>query len=382
MQTTLSNNRNHGLDILRSTAIILVFLSHYNLLTDQKFFGYLGQMGGVGVDLFFALSGYLIGNQIFISLKNGSFSIKNFYIRRFFRIMPNYFVVLGLYFTLTIIRERPLTISLWKFITFTQNFYLIPGAFSHAWSLCIEEHFYLILPLLALLFYRKNNLRLVWAIIILVLLGEIIVRGSIWLIYLRYAHENIGLLSMRMIYAPTYTRVDSLVLGVALALIKNYQTKLWTLIASRGNICLLAGILGYFVVVYVYQNLSPNEFLSATLSYSLLALSSALLTLSALSPGSVLYKIRIQGTMMLATLSYAIYLTHKSFIHLTQTFLSSFNLEHLNLILLPSTIIVSIFGGWLLYTCIEKPFLKLREKISKRNPRSDFPLLNSVQGRL
>lgn len=79
-----SINRNHGLDILRSTAIIFVFLSNYDLLTNQNLFGFFGQMGGIGVDLFFALSGYLIGHQIFSALKNDFFSLKIFYARRFF----------------------------------------------------------------------------------------------------------------------------------------------------------------------------------------------------------------------------------------------------------------------------------------------------------
>lgn len=310
MQTL--SNRDHGLDILRSTAIILVFLSHYNLLTNQKLFGYLGQIGGIGVDLFFALSGYLIGNQIFVSLRAGSFSIRNFYIKRLFRILPNYLVVLGLYFTLSFVRERPITIPFWRFITFTQNMHLIPGAFSHAWSLCIEEHFYLILPLIALIFLRKNNVRLMWLIVALVLIGEIVIRGLIWMIYLRHSSENLGLLSMRMIYAPTYTRLDSLVLGVSLALIKNYQTNLWASITTRGNLYFFTGILGYVIVATIYQTSSPSEFLS------------------------------------------------------------SFALQHSTVILLPSSILISIFGGWSLYICIEKPFLKLREKILRKNLRGEF----------
>lgn len=368
----VDEKRNSGLDILRCIAIILVFLSHYNLLTHQKLFGPLGQVGGIGVDLFFALSGYLIGHQIFYAQKNGIFSIKIFYIRRFLRILPNYFIVLGLYFFVPFFREKPLIIPLWKFITFTQNFYLIPGAFSHAWSLCIEEHFYLILPMMALFFVRKNSFRTVSLMISSLLIAEILIRGLCWQIWLRHAHENIGLISMKMIYAATYTRLDSLTLGVSLALITIYRSEIWEKIMKKGNYFLLFGILIYCLVMYMYQKMSPNEFLSAVFSYSLLALGSVALTLSALSKNSILYKVRIPGAMQLATLSYAIYLTHKSFIHITQTVLLQGNFHSSNAILLPVSILTSILGGWLLYSCVERPFLKLRDRWKNKENATDF----------
>ena len=364
-----STNRVHGLDVLRSTAIILVFMAHYTLLTGQSLFGYLGQMGGVGVDLFFALSGYLIGHQIFMALtKHKNFSIKNFYARRFLRTFPSYFFVLGLYFLFPFFGEKPLTMPLWKFATFTQNFGWIPGAFSHAWSLCIEEQFYLILPLIALLLVRKASLRLAWFIVFSILVGEIFIRALIWLLYLRHAGDNIGQIYMSTIYAPTFSRLDSLVLGVSLALLKNYHHELWVKITKKGNLWLILGIIGYCFVVYVFQTGSPKQFFSVVLNYSLLALSSTALTLSALSQNSLLCKIRIPGAIVLATWSYAIYLTHKSLIHVTLILLARFHLNNLNLIMLTSSIFASLVGGWLLYFCIEKPFLILRSKIGNGYP--------------
>lgn len=359
-------DRINGLDVLRSVAIILVFMSHYTLLTGQSIFGPLGQMGGVGVDLFFALSGYLIGHQIFSAfIKHKNFSIKNFYARRFLRTFPNYFFILGLYFLFPLVREKPLTIPLWKFATFTQNFGLIPGAFSHAWSLCIEEQFYLVLPVVAFLLFRKGSLRITWLIVFSILVGEILLRGIIWLIYLRHAGDNIGQIYMGTIYAPTFSRLDSLVLGVSLALLKNYYNELWIQITKKGNLWLILGIIGYCVVVYVFQTGSPRDFFSVALNYSLLALSSTTLTLSALCQNSLLYKIRIPGAIILATWSYAIYLTHKSLIHLTLVILAKFHLNSLNSIMLTLSIAASLAGGWLLYVCIEKPFLKLRDKMGK-----------------
>lgn len=360
----MNTNRNHGLDFLRSIAIILVIMSHYTFITNESIFGPFGKMGGMGVDLFFALSGYLIGYQIFSALKNENFSIKIFYIRRLLRTLPNYFVVLGLYCLLPIFREDSFSIPLWKFLTFTMNFDFKPGAFSHAWSLCIEEQFYLILPLVALFCVRRISGRWGWYIVLSILIAEIIIRGCIWLIYLQHAGKNYGLIYMKMIYAPTFSRLDSLVLGVSIALLKIHHSTLWVRITKSGNFWLFLGILGYGTVAYIFQMSLPNQFLSAVMNYSLLALSSAFLTLSALCENSLLTNFKIPGAMNLATWSYAIYLTHKPLLHLTQEILSHWNLSSSIMIMLFSSILVLLAGGWLLYTGIEKPFLKLRKNIT------------------
>ena len=94
------SSRNHGLDTLRALAIVLVVLHHYVLfVSHDDTFGWVGSIGWVGVDLFFALSGYLIGNQIFAALRSEhGFSLSRFYARRFLRTLPNFYVVLALYY--------------------------------------------------------------------------------------------------------------------------------------------------------------------------------------------------------------------------------------------------------------------------------------------
>ena len=95
--------RNGGLDTLRALAIVLVFMNHYMLFVSQRAtFGWLGEIGWAGMDLFFALSGYLIGNQILSALRRQQsgperFSLWRFYARRFLRTLPNFYVVLALY---------------------------------------------------------------------------------------------------------------------------------------------------------------------------------------------------------------------------------------------------------------------------------------------
>ena len=98
MQPT-SSTRNYGLDTLRALAIVLVFMNHYmSFVSGDATFGFLSEIGWTGVDLFFALSGYLIGNQILSAMRSErGFSLKNFYARRLLRTLPNFYVVLALY---------------------------------------------------------------------------------------------------------------------------------------------------------------------------------------------------------------------------------------------------------------------------------------------
>lgn len=155
---------------------------HYMVYVSGKpTFGLLSEIGWVGVDLFFVLSGDLIGNQIFSSMVNQRiFSVKTFYYRRLLRTLPNYLFILGIYFLIPNFREKKILPPLWKFLTFTQNFDLNVGtAFSHAWSLCIEEQFYLILPVLTLLIVYTKCLRAGWVIVLGILAIGMVIRSAL-----------------------------------------------------------------------------------------------------------------------------------------------------------------------------------------------------------
>ena len=112
------------------------------------------RFGWIGVDLFFVLSGYLIGGQLLAPLARGNkINLGRFFSRRVLRIMPAYFVVLAVYFSLPSWREYPdMAQPLWKFLLSIQNISLHGGtSFSHAWSLAVEDQFYLALPFLLIL---------------------------------------------------------------------------------------------------------------------------------------------------------------------------------------------------------------------------------------
>ena len=160
-------HRIFGLDVIRTIAILLVLMSHSTLLlfpeknnisiTAIRFFG------TIGVDLFFVLSGYLIGGLLLKQLRKGKIAFKDFiyfWVRRWFRTLPNYFLILILNIMLYYVLYNIVINDVGYFIVFIQNFAKPhPDFFTEAWSLSIEEYAYIIGPLILfiLLFLRKKS---------------------------------------------------------------------------------------------------------------------------------------------------------------------------------------------------------------------------------
>ncbi|HTD41379.1 MAG TPA: acyltransferase, partial [Mucilaginibacter sp.] len=112
-----------GLDHLRAFAIIFVMLFHYQFFGHPAWVNKIARFGWSGVDLFFVLSGFLISGQLFATIAKGKeVSIKEFFIKRFFRIIPPFLVAVILYFSLLSVREWGHLSPLWKYLTFTLNF--------------------------------------------------------------------------------------------------------------------------------------------------------------------------------------------------------------------------------------------------------------------
>ncbi len=176
-----------GLDFLRAIAIGGVLIYHASLFDLVSRDHWVVRFGWMGVDLAFSiLSGYLIAGQLFrpCGARRG-FDYRRFFARRWLRTLPAYLAMVAVYFAFPAVRERPDIQPLWQFLTFTQNFALnfpIPGAFSHAWSLCVEEQFYLAFPLAAaLIAIRPNAGRPVVSVMVVVLIAGMMLRGYFWL---------------------------------------------------------------------------------------------------------------------------------------------------------------------------------------------------------
>ena len=148
-----------GLDFLRAIAISLVLISHCTFLlfpdTTTQFIDLIRIMGAIGVDLFFVLSGYLIGG-ILIKFWDEDIpkwtTLFKFWKRRWLRTLPNYFLILILNVLIAFIIGLSLPKSVLLYTLFLQNFVVDhPDFFTEAWSLSVEEFAYLLLPFILFL---------------------------------------------------------------------------------------------------------------------------------------------------------------------------------------------------------------------------------------
>jgi peptidoglycan/LPS O-acetylase OafA/YrhL len=390
MQGTLNAqpSRLHGLDSLRAFAIIIVLLFHYMVVVShENTFGYITRIGWMGVDLFFVLSGYLIGNQVLSATAKGQpFSLKLFYIRRLLRTLPNYYFVFALYFIFPNALTGSTTEPFWKFLTFTQNLHFRPGTtFSHSWSLCIEEQFYLIFPIVFLCIAKaKKSIVLAWLVI-----GSGIVFAIANRIFVWFEHGQ-SAMDFRdyhqYIYYSSFSRFDELLPGIAIALLKNFHPNTFSKLLNKANWLLLCGLITTCALFYIYPHyhetaeLGYNFFLS-TFGYTLVAISFSLLTLSALSNNSILGRTRIPCAAQLALWSYAIYLIHKPIFKLMMEPLAQWNIDVKSTLGISIIMAVSLIGGWLVFVLVETPFMKLRNRYFPTNiatKTSDQPIKNAV----
>jgi len=362
--THTASTRLQGLDTLRAAAIGLVYMYHYTVFASHApTFGVLSQVGWIGVDLFFALSGYLIGNQILRAMQSeAGFSIKTFYARRFLRTLPNYYAVLALFVFVPLVRAGAVLPPVWKFLTFTQNINLQIGtAFSHAWSLCVEEQFYLILPAVALLVAtRKHAVRLGWVLVLATVLGGMLLRTGLWPQTVVDGEVDWGRYYALIYYSP-FCRFDELLAGVVVAMVANFHPAAWARLTRHGYLTLLAGLLGVSAVAYSFVVADSSRGF-ATFGYPVLAFSFALLVVSALSPNSPLARIRVPGAATLAVWSYAIYLVHKPIIIVGAKLLKPMQIAAGSGGGVAILTVASVLGGALLYFCVERPFLRLRDR--------------------
>ncbi|MFC0251650.1 acyltransferase family protein [Massilia consociata] len=379
MQSTTSTVRVHGLDTLRALAVTLVVLHHYVLFVSHApTFGWIGEVGWVGVDLFFALSGYLIGNQIFAALRSpGGFSLKHFYARRLLRTLPNYWVVLALYFLWPAFRGESPLLPLWEYLAFVQNIGLEPGsAFSHSWSLAIEEQFYVLLPAVALLGAAfGRSLRLAWCVIALAFVAGMLVRADLWQEMAGQDHKLY--FYFKHIYYSSLCRYDELLAGVALALLRNHHPGAWGRLTRHGNLAGLAGLAVCGVAFRLFVD-DRYGFGITVFGFPLLALGFSLLIVSSVAEGSLLRSVRVPGAGALALWSYAIYLLHKPVCVMAAKWMQAWGFGPGHPLTIGALLVLSVATGWLLYKLVETPFMVLRERYVPSNAIRPASLVRAV----
>jgi peptidoglycan/LPS O-acetylase OafA/YrhL len=363
----MTSARSSGLDTLRAIAILLVFFNHEASRADSSTLLVVQALGWIGVDLFFVMSGYLIANQVLAGVNRGAeLSLTSFYARRAFRTWPAYWVVLACYFLFPSWMGGNTPPPLWRFLTFTQNFNLQPGtAFSHAWSLCVEEQFYLVLPLgvlIGLTFGRRKR-HLWYALGMLTLIG-ITARTFLWT---RHGPSWQGNTDdyYPQIYYSTLCRFDEFLPGIAVAILRNSYPDIWRRLMVRGRLLSALAVACVSIAFYLASARSgadPTGYLlfMTVFGYPLLALLFAVAVVAALSPSSPISRVRIPGAYHLALWSYSIYLSHKAVGSLLARVLGPLGASPW--VLFIAVAVVSVAVGALLYYLIEQPFMRLRDR--------------------
>jgi peptidoglycan/LPS O-acetylase OafA/YrhL len=363
-----SSAREPGLDLMRAVAILGVMLWHMHFALRPGIWSGPGRYGWMGVDLFFVLSGYLIGSQLLRPYTRGSRpSIGGFYMRRAFRVLPAYLTVLLFYFAIPGFREAPGLSPAWQFLTFTENFridYLHDQAFSHVWSLCVEEHFYLVLPVLILLLMRRPSFSKAFVMVLGILCFGIGIRAYIYLHQIAIFPRDddaFALAYVERIYYPTHTRLDGLLVGVTLATIKTFRPSWWQRAMSHGYLLLVGGLALCAGAIWLFND--RLSFSASVIGFPLLAVGLGLLIASSIAPSSPLSRVR--GFGLIAALAYSAYLTHKEIIHFLRSH-SPRLVEGRGWLALVAYFGFSFLAAFVLYMAVERPFLRLRERISSR----------------
>jgi peptidoglycan/LPS O-acetylase OafA/YrhL len=306
-----------ALDGLRGIAILLVLLWHgvfaqYSpspLLTKLLS---AGKLSWSGVDLFFVLSGFLIGG-ILLDAREAHFYFRAFYLRRVCRILPLYLLVVSLYLLCYLsipgfsawLGFDVLHIPAWTFFLFVQNFWMVPlgqfgaGPLGITWSLAIEEQFYLTVPWII----RKLSGGHLIALLLSVVIAAPVLRT---LLFFTLQHGGFA------DYVLMPCRADALCMGVLCSVLLR-EPHAWTWIQRKFA---FVGTLGVMLLLaLVWLSVRNTDVFSApmvTVGYSLLALFYSCGLLAALAKKPRLFErfLTIQPLRQLGKIAYCVYLIH------------------------------------------------------------------------
>jgi len=277
-----------ALDGIRGLAILLVLYHHLfwsNPNSGNRIFDFLNAVRAsafVGVNLFFALSGFLITGILLDTVTSPNF-FRTFYARRTLRIFPLYYgVLLGL-----LLLTRPLHFvwNGWQyfFLTYTSNFALWPRgplilqriSIDHFWSLQVEEQFYLVWPLLL---YRVRSLQSLIRLSVIACISVLLIR-----IVLVAARPYLG--NVYLPYSPTFSCVDNLLFGCCLCALLRTALRQQVLDFAPRIFALCALMLTGAAILNHGLDWKTSIFIP-TVGFSLIGISCASLIAMSLRPGS------------------------------------------------------------------------------------------------
>ncbi|MEF0942779.1 acyltransferase family protein [Rhizobium sp. BR 362] len=375
-----------GPDILRALAILLVMLVHLPEEATPLALAGIRPYGWIGVDIFFVLSGYLIGTRLMAeAARRNAVDFKAFYLRRAFRILPAFLLVLAFYAFIPFLRDAPTMQSDWRFLTFTVNFGLDPrssGTFTEAWSLSVEEHFYLVLPVLVVFLKRRATAIFTAFLITTIVIAGMGLRFALWQNEVgpaaeMHAYRAALAVYLRDVYYPTYNRLDGLTFGVVLAAIRLFKPLLWErymppyIALGLGSTFAIAALVifsirGPFAETNLPLVLQPLP--GAVVGFPLFSAGVAFILGALLDLQPRIARWHLPAISGIATLSYSLYLTHKGIYHLDQMVFGRSNLQGLSgFIIYFATCFIVAATLWFV---VERNFLILRDHLLPRSNRT------------
>jgi peptidoglycan/LPS O-acetylase OafA/YrhL len=304
--------------------------------------------GNLGVDLFFVLSGFLIGRIIVREVDaTSTLDVLTFWRRRWLRTLPAYLAMFALLLASgAVVHSASPWIRPWAFLIFLQNYLSVGGRFNWSWSLCVEEHFYLCLPILTnLLLSRVRGLPFRTGLRVLALSALLLSVFSRWYV-IRATHPSDWVDYMQDVYCPTHTRLDGLAVGVLLSSLPRFRLSRFVAYLSLASGLLMVGAaVAWF------------RFLTACGQvYFVAAVGDGLIMLSMLGYERWM-DARVPASTFIAGISYSLYLVHPAVFAVIEA-----RKERLGVLAWPLAFTTSLLAAYALRRLVELPVLRLRDR--------------------
>ena len=350
-----------NLDLLRALAIALVVVCNAGVegVIPAGAAGRLAASGWVGVDLFFVLSGWLIGGLYWRELgRFGDVDVVRFWARRWLRTIPAYLVALHAVFLARRAFVDPALAYDAGYLAFVQNYYAHTPYWGLSWSLCVEEHFYLALPLALGLALR--------------------VRGGVPLLLAFAAAASLAarLLTVEdgaplagLHYGATHMRLEGLALGVGASYVYHRRPAWWPALQRAARVALVPGLAFVAAVPFLPPDV-VNRYAFTGVDLAFAAVVVAVATRRPL-PGAASRVVRA-----VAVSSYSVYMTQSVALEAYWTLAGPLALPPLAH-LAAGVGAVAVVGG-AFYAAVERPSLRLRHLAAPRRTDDAAPATAGV----
>lgn len=339
-------SRYPNLDLLRAIAVMTVVFYHCCNLVGVPIWlwKWLEVLGVSSVELFCILSGFLIGTIYWDECdRNGSVDIKVFILRRIYRTVPMYYLfMICAYIGAYILRGEEFS---WTYLFFLQNYEEQMPFYVISWTLCVEEHFYLIMPFLVWGFLKIPKRVTIISLAILFIMPLIL--------RITFYDETIGLKFGYDVVASHF-RYETLLLGVVLSRILRYHETFFDFLIKYQYAVYIATF--FIISSYVFLPKLPKNYFTITLSgilYGLCLIVAVRGKPIKLATKSLVYKIAIS--------SYSTYLAHSIWLHVWIYIFDFLNVTSA-FIKVPIMFIWSFSIGYVVFKLLEKPIIRLRNR--------------------